>query len=146
MQKLLVQLERTDTGATGGKGLWALPLIQALNLHFQHHTNGLVEPIVFHPDHDEDVPLAAMRRTHTERYWVMDPSDEADDEVNEGKILIAVESRPEVRARLIEFLGDDYEDSIPDQVDPPGEGPPAPPIGNARPVLPSSGQKRRRAS
>ena len=39
-----IQLEIHEAGATGGTGLWALPIVHALNLHLQYCTSPLISP------------------------------------------------------------------------------------------------------
>ena len=73
----------------------------------------------------------------------MDPSDEADQDVDEGKIFIAIESRPNVRTQLLTYLEED-DTTPPQEVPAPAEVPPAP-AGPGRPVPQLSGTRRRRS-
>ena len=66
----------------------------------------------------------------------MDPSEEADEDVDEGKIYIAIESRQNVRTQLLSYLDLQEDDTVlPQEVAEPAETPAAlagPGLGNRR--------------
>ena len=130
-------------GATGGTGLRALPIVHALNLHFQYCTEGEIAPIVFHQDAAREQLLLPMRDANTERMWIDDTSDEANEDVDQGRIYIAVESRPPVRTQLLNYLHETI--AIIPQRMPQPVAVPAAPAGPGRPILQVSGHSRRRS-
>ena len=88
---------------------------------------------MFHQEEGRDQLLEAMWDNNTRRIWIVDTTDEADPDVDEGKIFIAVKARPGVRARLLNYL-DESIAALPQPVPEP-VALPAPP---ARPGHPSS--------
>ena len=66
-----------------------------------------------------------MRDANTERMWIDDTSDEANEDVDQGRIYIAVESRPPVRTELLNYL-DETIASIPQRMPQPVAVPAAP--------------------
>ena len=143
IQACNIQLEVHERGATGGSGLWALPIVHALNLHLQHFTE--IEPIAFHQEEGRDRFLIPTRDASTRRIWIMDPSEEATEDIDEGKINIAIESRPHVRTQLLSYLGLQEDDAgLPQEVAEPAEAPAAP-AGPGRPIPQLSGTRRRRS-
>ena len=98
---------------------------------------------VFHQDAARDQLLLPMRDANTERMWIEDTSDDADPDVDQGRIFIAVESRPAVRTQLLNFL-DETIATVPQRMPPPVEVPVAP-AGPGRPILQVSGHRCRRS-
>ena len=99
------KLELMDviSNATGGLGLWALPIVNALNLHILYTgENGrpLFPPIRFHPECDQDDRLIDIRRAGTTTWSVHEVATDPDS----SRIDICVEADASKREALLAFL------------------------------------------
>ena len=95
---------------------------------------------MFHQERARDELLEATWDNNTRRIWIVDTMDEADLDVDEGKILIAIESHPAVCTRLLDYL-DETITALPQAVPEP-VALPALPAGAGRPVLQLSRTRR----
>ena len=93
----------TISNATGGLGVWALPIVNALNLHILHiGENGrpLFPPIRFHPEQVQDDRLIDVRRAGTTTWSI----HEVANDTSSARIDICVEADASKREALLAFL------------------------------------------
>ena len=103
-------------GATGGNGLWALPIVNALNLHIIHTGKRglpLFPPIQFHPEKVEDDRLVQPRKVGTTPWVVHEVANDPESE----RINICVEANASKREALLNFLEEERpRENLRDQV------------------------------